>query len=96
MTLQIPNPRKRGDDIQVRSALGLHYVKPVSARGREWFKKNTGSIEPQFLFGGVLVALADSFAALGLQVVFNPPGDTREIRRIVSERLEPWREKILK
>jgi len=91
MSFGYSNPRRPGDDIQIREALGLCIVKPVSAKGREWFKKNTGSIAPQLLVGDVLETLADSFARLNLQVVFNPYSDTTEIRQIVSERLSHWR-----
>ncbi len=91
MTLCISNPRRPGDDIQIRSALDLHIIKPVSAKGREWFRRYTGSTEKQFLAGDVIVALMNGFEQLGFQVVINPPSDTREIRRIVSERLARWR-----
>ena len=93
MTLCIPNPRRPGDDIQIRSALGLISVKPVSARGREWFRKFTGSEQTQLLTGDVETTLADAFEQLSLQVVFNPISDTSEIRKIVSESLARWRHK---
>jgi len=91
MTVSISNPRRRGDDIQIRSALGLISVKPVSARGREWFRKFTGSEQTQLLTGDVETTLAYAFEQLSLQVVFNPISDTSEIRKIVSERLSHWR-----
>jgi hypothetical protein len=91
MSFGLPNPRRKGDDIQIRSALDLHIVKPVSAKGREWFRKNLGCIDQQILVGDVLETLADSFEQLKLQIVFNPPSDTTEIRKIVSERLSNWR-----
>ena len=93
MSLGLPNPRRRGDDIQIRSALGLISVKPVSARGREWFRKFTGSEQTQLLTGDVETTLADAFEQLSLQVVFNPISDTSEIRKIVSESLARWRHK---
>jgi hypothetical protein len=75
-----------GDDIQIISVFGLHSVKPISAKAREWFRENTGSIEPQFLVGDdALDFLEDSFAELNLQVIVNPDSDTSEIRRIVSD-----------
>jgi hypothetical protein len=92
MSFGLPNPRRKGDDVQIRSALGLHFVKPISAKGREWFMKNTRSVKQQFLVGDVLVELIDSFEQLGFQVVVNPPaGDDMWIRKIVSERLAYWR-----
>jgi len=91
MTLCISNPVGPGDDIAICSALGLCVVKPISRRGKSWFKKNCGSIKPQFLVGDVEGQVADSFAQLNLQVVFNPISDTSEIRKIVSERLSHWR-----
>jgi len=93
MTLCISKPRRPGDDIQIRSALGLISVKPVSARGREWFRKFTGSEQTQLLTGDVETTLADAFEQLSLQVVFNPISDTSEIRKIVSESLARWRHK---
>jgi len=97
MSLGLPNPRRRGDDIQVRGSLGIWFVKPVSARGREWFRKSTGSVERQIVVErrgeDIFTALIDGFEQLGLQIIINPPSDTREIRRIVSERLSHWRQK---
>ncbi len=95
MSLCIPNPRRRGDDIQVRGSLGIWFVKPVSARGREWFRKSTGSVERQIVVErrgeDVFTALIDGFEKLGFQLVINPPSDTTKIRKIVSERLSHWR-----
>jgi hypothetical protein len=92
MSLGIPNPRRPGDDVQIREALGLIIVKPLSGRAREWFRQNTGSETKQFLVGDVLVELIDSFEQLGFQVVVNPPaGNDMWIRKIVSERLAYWR-----
>ena len=68
-------------------------MKPVSPRGREWFRDFTGSEQTQFLTEDVDATLADAFEQLGLQVVFNPISDTSEIREIVSERLSRWRQK---
>jgi hypothetical protein len=93
MSFGLDNPRRRGDDIQVRTAFDLHIIKPVSTKGREWFRKYIGSTEKQFLTGDVIVALMNGFKQLGFQVVMNPPSDTREMRRIVSERLAVWRKK---
>jgi len=95
MTLCISNPRRRGDDIQVRGSLGIWFVKPVSARGREWFRKSTGSVERQIVVErrgeDAFTALIDGFEQLGLQVIINPPSNTTKIRKIVSERLSHWR-----
>lgn len=93
MSLGFPNPRRPGDDVEICSALGLISLKPVSARGREWFRDFTGSEQTQFLTDDVDTTLADAFEQLGLQVVFNPISDTTEIREIVSERLSHWKQK---
>ena len=95
MSLCIPNPRRRGDDIQVRGSLGIWFVKPISKRGKEWFRTSTGSIERQIVVErrgeDVFTALIDGFEKLGFQLVINPPSDTTKIRKIVSERLSHWR-----
>ena len=93
MSFGLDNPRKRGDDVQIRTAFDLFIVKPVSAKGREWFKKNTGSVQSQLMVGAITETLADSFARLNLQVIWNPPSGTSEVRKIVSERLARWRNK---
>ncbi len=95
MSFGLDNPRRPGDDIQVRGSLGIWFVKPVSARGREWFQKSTGSVERQIVVErrgeDVFTALIDGFEQLKLQVVINPPSNTTKIRKIVSERLSHWR-----
>jgi len=95
MTLCISNPRKKGDDVQIRYALSLSIVKPISARAKAWFKENTGSTERQLIADrrgeDSFTALIDGFEQLGFQVVVNPPSNTTAIRKIVSERLDRWR-----